>query len=85
MATAGKQDDRSATASIPTGQSPEDRSSTIEGEGSYTAARRHRKSVEDFVEEGRVDEAAQDAAPDSAEEADELRQAEDKGRSHARK
>jgi hypothetical protein len=85
MATAGKQDDRSATASIPTGQSSEDRSSPIEGEGSYTAARRHRKSVEDFVEEGRVDEAAQDAAPDSAEEADELRQAEDEGRSHARK
>jgi hypothetical protein len=85
MATAGKQDDRSATASIPTGSRPEDRSSPIEGEGSYTAARRHRKSVEDFVEEGRVDEAAQDAAPDSAEEADELREAEDEGRSHARK
>ena len=85
MATAGKQDDRSATASIPTGSSPEDRTSPIEGEGSYTAARRHRKSVEDFVEEGRVDEAAQEAAPDSAEEADELRQAEDEGRSHVRK
>jgi hypothetical protein len=85
MATAGKQDDRSATASVPTGSRPEDSASPIEGEGSYTAARRHRKSVEDFVEEGRVDEAAQDAAPDSAEEADELRQAEDEGRSHARK
>jgi hypothetical protein len=85
MTPAGKQDDRSATASTPTGLPSEDGGSQIEGEGNYTAARRHRKSVEDFVEDGRVEEAAQDAAPDSAEQADELRQAEDEGRSHARK
>jgi hypothetical protein len=85
MATAGNQDDRSAAASTPTGAPPDDSSSQIEGEGNYTAARRHRKSVEDFVDEGRVEEAAQDAAPDSAEQAEELRQAEDEGLRHARK
>lgn len=57
----------------------------VEGEGNYTAARRHRESVEDFVEQGRVDEAARDAEPESEEEAQELKRAEDEGREHARK
>lgn len=85
MATASKQDKRSGTASTPMPSTPEEGNAPIEGEGSYTAARRHRKSVEDFVEDDRVDEAAAEAAPDSAEEADEMREAEDEGRSHARK
>jgi len=85
MATDSKQDHGSGTASTPMPSTPEESSSPIEGEGSYTAAHRHRKSVEDFVEDDRVDEAATDAAPDSAEEDDEMRKAEDEGRSHARK
>lgn len=60
-------------------------SSNVEGEGSYTAARRHRKSAETFVEQGRVDEAAHDAKPDSPEEAEQLKRAEEEGRSHARR
>ena len=57
----------------------------IEGEGSYTATRRHRESVERFIQDDRVDDAARDAAPDSPDEADTLRRAEEEGRRHARK
>lgn len=62
---------------------PED--PALQGEGNYTAARRHRKSVKDFIESGQVDEAARNAEPDSAEEARELQEAEKQGREHARK
>jgi hypothetical protein len=58
--------------------------SEVEGEGSYSAARRHRKSVETFVEEGRVDEAAREAEPDSAREAEDMERAEKAGRERAR-
>lgn len=57
----------------------------LQGEGNYTAARRHRKSVERFVDSGDVERAARDAAPASDEEARELREAEEAGRAHARK
>jgi hypothetical protein len=57
----------------------------IEGEGSYTAARRHRKSAEQFVESGKVEPAARDAAPDSTAEEEQLRSAEEAGRRHAKR
>lgn len=57
----------------------------MQGEGNYTAARRHREAVEHFVAEGRVDQAARDAAPASAEEARDLEAAEAAGRAHARR
>jgi hypothetical protein len=57
----------------------------LQGEGNYTAARRHRKSVETFVEEGRVEGAADAAAPADADEAQALRDAEQKGRSKAKR
>jgi hypothetical protein len=57
----------------------------MQGEGNYTAARRHRKSVEKFVGEGRVDEAARQARPDDPKQAAELAKAEKKGKSKARK
>jgi hypothetical protein len=56
----------------------------LQGEGNYDAARRHRKSVEDFVESGEVERSARDAAPRSAEEAKELRDAEQQGRAPAK-
>lgn len=56
----------------------------MQGEGNYTAARRHRESVEHFVAEGKVEQAARDAAPASPEEARELQAAEDAGRARAR-
>jgi hypothetical protein len=57
----------------------------MQGEGNYTAARRHRASAEKFVASGQVDAAAHDAAPDNAEEAQELRDAEEAGKAPARR
>jgi hypothetical protein len=72
------------TAPAATAQ-PAERDPELQGEGNYTAARRHRKSVERFVDAGKVERAAHDAAPRSEGEARELREAEDAGRAHARK
>ncbi len=57
----------------------------LQGEGNYTAARRHRESVRDFVDAGLVEDAARHAAPVDETEASELKQAEEAGLSHARK
>lgn len=57
----------------------------LQGEGNYTAARRHRESVERYIDSGDVERAAHDAAPHSADEAREMREAEQAGRAHARK
>ena len=54
----------------------------LQGEGNYDASRRYRDRTEDFIESGKVDEAAKNAVPDSAEEQRELEQAEDEGLSH---
>ena len=58
--------------------------SPLQGEGDYDAARRHRESVEAFVAAGRVEPAARAAAPDSAQEAQDLKEAEAEGRAHAK-
>ncbi len=57
----------------------------LQGEGNYTATRRHRASVKKFVDAGKVEPAARDAAPDTAEEVQSLEAAERVGRSHARR
>jgi hypothetical protein len=57
----------------------------MQGEGNYDAARRHRKSVEHYMDEADIPQDARDAAPDSAQEAEELRKAEREGESHARR
>lgn len=69
----------------PGGDDRRGESGPIEGEGNYTAARRHRKSAEKFVESGQVEPAARDAAPDSPAEEDRMRSAEEAGRSHAKR
>ena len=56
----------------------------VQGEGDYEAARRYDKAAREFAESGKVDDAARDAGPRSAEEADELRRAEREGKSHAK-
>jgi hypothetical protein len=56
----------------------------VQGEGDYDAARRYDKAAQDFAKSGKVDRAAHDAAPESAEQADELRKAEDIGKSHSK-
>lgn len=57
----------------------------LQGEGNYTAARRHRESVEKFIEEDRVDEAAAEAAPHDAAEEREMQEAEQAGLAHAKR
>jgi len=57
----------------------------LQGEGNYAAARRHRESVEQFIDEGKVQSAAENAAPADAAEAEQLRAAEEEGKSHAKR
>ena len=56
----------------------------VQGEGDYQAGRRYDKAQRDFAQSGKVEQAARDAKPTSAEEADELRRAEREGKSHAK-
>ena len=57
----------------------------LQGEGNYTAARRHRESLQNFIESGVVEDAAREAAPDSTEEARDMQNAEAEGLSQARR
>lgn len=54
------------------------------GEGNYKASRQYNDATKKFVESGRVDQAARDAAPKSEQEAKELRDAEAEGKQHAK-
>lgn len=56
----------------------------LQGEGNYDASRRHRESVEEFVDSGKVNEAAHDAAPKNQAEQDEMKEAERAGKSHSK-
>jgi hypothetical protein len=56
----------------------------VQGEGDYDAARRYDKAAEEFAKSGKVDRAAHDAAPESAQQAEEMRKAEDIGKSHSK-
>jgi hypothetical protein len=55
-----------------------------EGEGNYTAARQYDEAQKRFVQSGKVEEAARKAEQSiSGPEAEELRKAEETGKSHA--
>jgi ElaB/YqjD/DUF883 family membrane-anchored ribosome-binding protein len=56
----------------------------IQGEGDYRSAREYREEVREYLERADVEKAAREAAPRDPEEALELEQAEDIGRSRAR-
>lgn len=58
--------------------------SQVQGEGDYRANARYTESVQDFVESGKVDEAARKAKPQTQQQADEMRRAEKEGASHAK-
>ena len=59
-------------------------SGPIQGEGDYRAAREYREEVREYLERADIEKAARDAAPRDREEALELEQAEDIGRSRAK-
>ena len=48
----------------------------VYGEGNYEASRQYNEATKKFVESGRVEEAAREAAPKSTREAAEMKQAE---------
>jgi hypothetical protein len=52
----------------------------VQGEGNYDAARRHRQSVEDFLESNDPEQLARAAAPANPNEEKELNDAEKRGR-----
>ena len=52
----------------------------VQGEGDYDAARRHRQSVEDFLESNDPEQLARSAAPSDPHEEKELEDAEKRGR-----
>ncbi|HEY4341712.1 MAG TPA: hypothetical protein VGM97_17340 [Steroidobacteraceae bacterium] len=56
--------------------------SKVQGEGDYESARRFREDEENFLKKADVPDLAKRAAPRSKEEAAELEQAEEVGRSH---
>jgi hypothetical protein len=57
----------------------------VEGEGSYTGTRDYNQRTKKFVESGKVEQAAEDAKPDSEQEAREMQQAERIGKQKAKK
>ncbi len=56
----------------------------VQGEGDYRSNRRYTESVQDFVESGKVNEAARNAKPETQQQAQEMRRAEQQGASHAK-
>jgi hypothetical protein len=56
----------------------------IEGEGSYSGTHAYNKDTEDFIDSGKVDKAAADAAKAvGGAEGDELARAEESGKRHS--
>ena len=56
----------------------------VEGEGSYTGSKDYNERTKKFVDSGKVDEAANDAKPDSEQEAHEMQKAERLGKRRAK-
>ena len=54
------------------------------GEGNYEATRDYNARTKRFIESGKVEQAAEDAAPHDEAEAAEMRDAEEIGKSHAK-
>lgn len=58
--------------------------STVQGEGDYASARKYNEKTQAFAKSGKVEQAAQEAAPRNAQEQGDMRKAEAEGRSHAK-
>lgn len=56
----------------------------VYGEGNYAASRKYNEATKDFTESGRVESAARNAEPRSADEAAQMSAAEAEGRRHAK-
>jgi hypothetical protein len=60
------------------------RKDKIEGEGSYTGSKDYNERTKKFVESGKVEQAANDAKPESEQEAQEMQEAERIGKQRAK-
>lgn len=58
--------------------------SEVQGEGDYDSAEKYNEETREFIDSGRVEQAARNAAPRNEEERQAMRKAEEEGRSHAR-
>ena len=56
----------------------------VEGEGSYSGSKDYNRRTKKFVDSGKVDEAAREAEPGSAQERHEMQKAERLGRQRAK-
>ena len=65
-------------------QSDDQKLTKEHGEGNYTATEDYNQRTKDFVGSGKVEEAAQKAKPQSAEEQAEMIAAEEKGKAHSK-
>jgi len=60
------------------------RKDKVEGEGSYSGSKDYNERTKKFVESGKVEQAANDAKPQSEEQAREMRKAERIGKQRAK-
>ena len=79
--TKGQQASRSQDASKDASQHSQ---KYVHGEGNYAASKQYNDATRDFVKSGRVDKAAQDAAPKSDADALQMQAAEAEGKRHAK-
>jgi hypothetical protein len=56
----------------------------VQGEGDYEAARRYRKRTDEFLENNDVEKAALNAAPETGQQADDMKAAEAAGKERAK-
>ena len=62
-----------------------DRKDKVEGEGSYSGSTDYNERTKKFVDSGKVEQAANDAKPQSEQEAHEMQKAERIGKQKAKK
>jgi len=58
--------------------------SSVQGEGDYDSAETYNEETREFIDSGRVEQAARNAAPRNDDERQAMRKAEEAGRSHAK-
>ena len=62
-----------------------ERKDKVEGEGSYSATKDYNQRTKKFIDSGKVEQAAEDAKPDSEQEASDMQKAERLGKQKAKK
>ena len=62
-----------------------ERKDKVEGEGSYSATKDYTQRTKKFIDSGKVEQAAEDAKPETEQEADEMQKAERAGKQKAKK